>query len=268
MKKPIINPLEKVNTGNRASRTVFLVIILIFLMSGFRSIAQDTTITARFMNGTYDSSTNKFSVDVELQCNTASIYMYGFNVRFFYDPAQLQYLYLDSLAEFYQEIGTAEQLSGNGAPWNMPGSLIWTNALVQATLEDYPETISTTGWTRMYKIYFDVKTEIKPCTKFCPVLIWDLEENAGSTEGGYLPGDDGVVITVIDINEFDRSLPSHELVEHYNWEYFASNGKYGRPIEQNCIGELCIPVATWPIYLAIGLMVIASVFIYRRRISG
>ena len=266
MKKPIMNMLEKSNPLNRTPRTIFLAIMLVLLMSGLKTMAQDTTITARFINGTYDSLTNRFCVDVELQSNTANIRMFGFNVRFFYEDAQLEYLYLDSLADFYLEIGSAQQLSGNGTLWGIPGPLIWTNALVQASLEDFPEYISTTGWTRVFKIYFGVKGVVKPCSAFCPTLIWDLEENAGDVEGGYLPGDDGVVVTVIDENEFDRSLGSHEVAVHYNWEYWAVNGNYGRPIEQYCIGERCIPVTDWPIYLAIGLMLVASVWIYRRRI--
>jgi hypothetical protein len=267
MKKQIIRMLESYNPFKQITRTIFLAILMVFVLGGIKSFAQDTTIIARFVNGHYDSGTNQFSVDVELQCNTENVRMYGFNIRFLYQDNQMSYNRLDSLADFYDEIGTAEQLSGNGSLWNVPGNLIWTNALIQTNLEDYPEVLSTTGWTRMFKIYFNVKAEIEPCRQFCPVIIWDLEENAGSTEGGYLPGDDGVVITVMDENEFDVSLPSHEQADHYNWEYFAANGKYGRPVKNDCIGELCIPVSNWAIYLAIGLMAAASVFIFRRRLS-
>ena len=267
MKKPIINLLVRLDSPIHSYRIIYLAIMLIFLTSGLKTVAQDTTITARFINGTYDNVTNQFYVDVELHSNTDAIRMFGFNVRFFYEDSQLVYDSVGNIANFYQEIGSASQLSGDGAPWGLSGPLIWTNVLVQANLEGLPDVISTTGWTRVFKIYFKVKVNVEPCNPFCPILIWDLEENAGPVEGGYLPGDDGVVITVINQNDIDRSLPSNEIAVHYNWEYWANNGNYGRPVEQYCIGQHCTPVKDWPIYMAIGLMLLASVLIYRRRIS-
>ena len=267
MKKPIMKMLEKSNPRIRTPRIIILAILLVLLTGGLKTMAQDTIITTRFANGYYDSINFRYYIDVELQSNLADIRVYGFNVRFFYEDSQLVYDSVGSIANFYQEIGSASQLSGNGAPWGVSGPLIWTNVLVQANLEGLPDVISTTGWTRVFKIYFKVKVNVEPCNPFCPILIWDLEENAGPVEGGYLPGDDGVVITVINQNDIDRSLPSNEIAVHYNWEYWANNGNYGRPVEQYCIGQHCTPVKDWPIYMAIGLMLLASVLIYRRRIS-
>jgi len=268
MKKPIMKMLEESNQRIRTPRIIILAILLVLLTGGLKTMAQDTIITTRFANGYYDSINFRYYIDVELQSNLADIRVYGFNVRFFYESDRMQYLYIDSLLAVYEEVNPpAEIQAGNYPQFGLSGPQHWVNTKVQFNASDYRDPISVSGWTKMFTICFQVK-DPEPCGKFCPSIVWDLELNAGELQGGYLPGDDGVVITVSTDEDFEATFPVKELAVHWRWVYFDPPGQYwGAPSGEICCPPI-IPVANWPIYLAIGLMLVASVLIYRRRISG
>lgn len=260
--------LEKSNPSIRVHRIIIPAILLILLTFGLRTMAQDTIITTRFANGYYDSINYRYYVSVELQSNLPDIKVYGFNVRFFYESDRMQYLYIDSLPLVYEEVNPpAEIQAGNYSQFALSGPQHWINTKVQFNASDYREPISVSGWTKMFTICFLVK-DPEPCNRFCPSIVWDLELNAGELEGGYLPGDDGVVVTVSTDEDFEATFPVKELAQHWRWEYLNPPGQYWGVVT----GEICcppiIPVANWPIYIAIGLMLVTSILIYRRRISG
>ncbi|MBW6461173.1 MAG: hypothetical protein K0B08_11440 [Bacteroidales bacterium] len=267
MKRPII-----------IKRTIYS-LLLILVMAGFDAIAQQLPeMTVRFANPRFDCETESYCVDVELQSDTQGLEVFGFNVRFFYDGSILQYLNTGNYQGGYTSPDDPlifEGFAGSGPYYfavNDP--LKWYNGYVELTDPGAPPVVvSTTEWTLLFSVCFKVINPIYlGVTEFCPPLIWDLQKEIDAEYGekiGFLPGDDGVSISIVVVFP-DISEPTTEDVVQFNWEY----GEYlafpaGAPIPVICVDTTCgyvIPVANWAIFLAIGLMIMASVFIYRRRV--
>jgi hypothetical protein len=86
----------------------------------------------------------------------------------------------------------------------------------------------------LFQICFAIDDLDLDSLNFCPSVVWDLEMNPSN--GGYLAGDDGVVMTIA-TGAQGESVPAMEQVDQFNWEYTGSGGAppFGQPIEANCI---------------------------------
>jgi hypothetical protein len=177
------------------------------------------------------------------------------------------------LVSGYEITGGPEVLTGiagSGGLFGFDGNLEYVNGSVELT--GISNFILTSDWQTMFKVCFAIDNPIyRGVDSFCPALVWNLQADPemGGFFGGIQEGDDGVVISVTTIIP-QESLPATENVVQFNWIYQAGANSYGvvRPI--TCIPTKCgtpLPLSDWAIYLAIGLMAIASVVIYRRRIA-
>jgi len=281
MKKSLLtNSMKFLKTGLLSSRRLVQSMMVILAFSGLALNAQPAMpdVTVRFANPVYDCPTNTYCVDVQFRSNLEEQWVYGSNIRFFYDDAELEYLGTSHYLTGYNSVEEPEILTGppgSGAPWGFNGPVEWFNGTLQLVTYDQPIYLSTTGWTTMCKICFRVDNpNALDKEDFCPSLVWDLKEpqddNPPESGDGFLPGDDGVVVTVVDLSGNQDSYPTFEIVQQFNWEYDQSGNSYGYNVPRDCISTICgykIPISNWSVFLAIGLMLIVSVFIYRRRIS-
>jgi hypothetical protein len=254
---------------------IFSLFIFAFLLPGFKAIAQPElpVITVRFNNPQYDCPTQTYCVDVEFISDTPGLQLFGMNVRFFYDDNILEYL---SMGDFQEGYGSQEPPeiitgpAGSGAQFGIAGPMEWFNGSVQDTSTTSTTYLSTTEWTKLFNICFHVDDPNSLSIRnFCPTILWDLQVDPEM--GGFVPGDDGVVMTVADLSGQQDSSPTTENVVQFNWQYDITGNLIGYPVSIICISTICgyiIPLSNWSLVLAIGLMLAASVFIYRRRISG
>lgn len=200
------------------------------------------TITVRLANPQYDCTTEHYCVDVELQSDMEDQQLFGMNVRFFYDDALLELFDFRDFQGGYGPIDPNPPTVFQSQPgfgtsffgFDSPGVADWVNGGVQ--LLDYnqpPLYIETSGWTKIFQICFDVDAPFADSSSFCPPIVWDLE--ADPANGGYLAGDDGVVITVV-APPPGESDPSTENVVQFNWEYTGSGFEppYGQLAETDC----------------------------------
>lgn len=259
----------------RSSHKILLPLLLLLVLSGFIATAQPAiaVVTVRFANPQYDCPTGTYCVDVEFKSNMEGQQVFGMNVRFFYDDAVLEFLSMGDFAPGYTNLGLPQILTGipgSGASFGIAGPLEWINGTMQLVSYDSTIYLSTTTWTKLFNICFHVDSPVaREIQNFCPSIIWDLQSNPEL--GGYRPGDDGVVITVVDPTFQQDSWPTDENVIQFNWQYDATGGLFGHPVSIICISTICgyvIPLSNWALFLAIGLMLIVSIWIYRRRISG
>jgi hypothetical protein len=281
MKRFQLNQLKtSTYPGNRVTWKLFQPFLLLVLLAGFslNVHSQLPEVTIRFANPQYICPTQTYCLDVEFQSNTSNQWVYGVNVRFYYDDNELEYVGISDLLTGYISQEPPQILTGptgSGADFGLPGPVEWFNGSLQLVSTDNPVYLATSGWTKMCKICFHVDNPNSLNIKnFCPTVVWDLRDKSKTLleDGdGFQPGDDGVVVTVVDFNSENGSAPTFEIVEQFNWMYVQSVAPYGYPVSVICITTICgyiIPLSDWSLFLAIGLMVVATLFIYRRRISG
>ena len=219
------------------------IIMLLFMVTGSALFAQTPTVTVRFANPHYDCVNDVYCVDVEFQADQDSVELFGMNVRFFYDDAVLE---LDTFSDFqggYDIVapipptvnmsgpGIGYTLFGFGAPGT--GTADFVNGAIQLVDDNAaPIYIDTAGWTKLFQICFVVDDPNADLLNFCPSLVWDLEQNPAN--GGFLSGDDGVVITQA-APPPAMSSPVIENVVQFNWMY-TGNGTppYGEPVAIEC----------------------------------
>lgn len=252
---------------------IFPLLLLFLLLSGSQAVAQLPLVTVRFFNPQYDCPSQTYCVDVEFISDSRQ-QLFGMNVRFFYDDDVLEYQSLGDFAVGYgSPIPPTIQTgpAGSGNAFGIAGPLEWFNGDVKL-VSPSPIYLSST-WTKLFNVCFHVDDpDAISIDNFCPTIVWDLEENPAS--GGYLSGDNGVVITVVNPSPQQEAIPAIEHVVQFNWTYNYDGNPdppYGFPVPEVCIPTTCgyvIPLSNWALVLAIGLMLVASVFIYRRRISG
>lgn len=249
------------------------------LLSGFQATAQPQPpeVAVRFANPQYDCNTQTYCLDVEFLSSMEGKQLFGMYVRFFYDDNVLEFLSMGDFQVGY-ESPIPPQIETYPDPLSMAffgfgGPVEWFNGYVQ--LEDDTTTfLSTTdtNWTKLFNVCFHVDDpDVIGISSFCPSIVWDLQEHPpeNGVGGGYMDGDDGVVITIV--NNYPNSASTTEIVEQFNWVYAATPTSVGHPVSTDCINTTCapnIPLSNWSLFLAIGLMLVSCVFIYRRRISG
>lgn len=283
MKRFHMNQIRKFfETGFLSSRKLIQPLFLILVFSGLATMAQPEIpeVTVRFTNPRYICPTQNYCVDVEFKSNLQGQWVYGSNIRFFYDDAELEYVGMGDFQTGYASLEAPQILTGpagSGTPFGFNGPLEWFNGTLQLVSYDNPVYLSTTGWTKMFSICFHVDNPNSlSIQNFCPSLVWDFQEQGGGGDlpesgDGFLPGDDGVVVTIVDQTGLQDSAPTFEIVEQFNWQYDQTGQTFGYNVPEICISTICgyiIPISNWSIYLAIGLMLVVSLFIYRRRISG
>ncbi len=257
--------------------------ILLFL--GMKGFSETPTVTVRFATPEFDCDTQNYCVDVEFQSDIPDQQLFGMNVRFFFDDDALEFIAFVDYENGYgpfspnpPEVYTAGPDSGPEL-FNFIGAATYVNGAIQLvnTGAD-PIFISTTEWTRIYSICFNIKDpDAFGIDNFCPSIVWDLEEIPEN--GGFLTGSDGVVITVVDdsgdkpdplagtfdhfagmefdfdnlfqhnnpnpaannVNRSTNSAPTIENVVQFNWEYSGNPDAtpWGSPVEEVCIDTFC-----------------------------
>jgi uncharacterized repeat protein (TIGR01451 family) len=102
-----------------------------------------------------------------------------------------------------------------------------------------PIVISTSGWTKLFQMCFSIDDPGTDPENFCPSVVWDLEQDPSL--GGFLIGDDGVVITVVNPDPNQDSAPADENVVQFNWQYTGTgqNPPYGLPVQTICTSLNC-----------------------------
>jgi hypothetical protein len=255
-------------------KSIFLVLIF---LAGFDLSAQSQipVVTVRFANPSYNCDTRTYCLDVEFNSDSSDQKVFGVNVRFFYDDYVLEYVSMEDFESGYEmpeNPSVTTGSTGSGAPFGLSGQLEMFNGYVQLASQTNVE-ISTSGWTKLFSICFHVDHPyLQGIKTFCPAVIWDLQEYPNTQSGGgFLPGDDGVVITLVKpAAVHQQSVPTIEDVVQFNWEYNSTSTSYGIPSETDCLEVVCgtlIPVANWALFLGIGFMFMFSIFLYRRNLS-
>ncbi|HEY3384878.1 MAG TPA: hypothetical protein VGK46_00120, partial [Saprospiraceae bacterium] len=219
-------------------------------------------IIVRFSNPQFDIPSEEYCVDVEFQSLGDDEELFGMNVRFFYEESVLELIDFRDFQGAYDVVGTPILFTspptfgydyfGLGVPGN--SAIDFVNGAIQLTDENSPPLIiSSTGWTKLFQVCFTIDAPDPDSLHFCPSIIWDLEQNPAN--GGYLSGDDGVVITltteVIGVTE-----AADEQVVQYNWEYIGNGSAppFGQPVETDCNNISFLPpfVITCPANIVVG----------------
>ncbi len=188
-------------------------------------------------------------MDVEFQSSLPDQEIFGVNVRFFYDDDVLELIDFRDFQGEYEPAAPDPPIiitSEDAGPalFNFDGPAEFINGAIQLSGNGPPIIVSTDGWTKLFQMCFTVENLEMNLDTFCPSIVWDLEQDPAN--GGFLAGDDGVVITVVDPDPNNESLPCDENVVQFNWEYIG-NGEppFGQPADITCTNANCaLPVAS------------------------
>lgn len=218
-----------------------LLVICLFLGVVNAALAQKggANVMIRFAHPQFEKQTKSYSVDVEMKADGTQRKLFGMNVRFFYDAAALEFLSLGELPDGYGILGDAPKaFVGNEESghimFNMDASAGYVNSAIQLLQEDKPLQLPPHQWVKTFKIHF--RALVADGSRLCPSLIWDIQANAG--DGGLFPGDNGVVITVMNEDPSTRQTSAPTTVNSvpFNWEYNNQNAMpYGRPMKTECL---------------------------------
>ncbi|MBE0637612.1 MAG: hypothetical protein IH598_03745 [Bacteroidales bacterium] len=215
----------------------FLILTTVLLTSFF-SFGQNPEISVRFANPQIDTQTQTLVVDVEFQSELPDKQLFGMNVRFFYDASVLDFMYFFNFENGYSASSPNPPYISTGAPtsgadlFSLVGPAEYVNGAMQLVNPSAPPVyISTSGWTRLYSIRFQIENyNTIGSNAFFPSIIWDLQENTAN--GSFLTGSDGVVITLA-APPPQQSTASTEQVDQFNWTYSGNTGlPYGYPIQE------------------------------------
>ena len=269
MKKFLINKSVKLNRLNSpVSRRFYPVLLIVLLFSGLVANAQLPVVSVRFNNPQYDCPTQTYCLDVEFQADGPNDTLFGMNVRFFYDDNILEYIGMSDFAPGYGAPAPPQIQTGPGLYWGFAGPAEWINGYMQLLAPQTTAVLPVTGWIKLFKICFHVDDPYSiNIDNFCPSVVWDLQYPF-EVGGGFLPGDNGVVITLVNpIPGGGESIPTTEHVVQFNWQY--GGAYFGFPVPQTCISTDCweVPLSNWSLILAIGLMVVTTLFVMRRRMN-
>ncbi len=210
--------------------------LLIGAQTGFSQIP---VVTVQLTNPEYDCSREEYCVDAEFLSNEPGTSVFAMNIRFFYDDSILEFVSFSDFQGGYAAmtpnppyINTSN--SAGPAMFNFAGPATFVNGAMQLANPSAPTILldSVVG-TMLFRICFTVDGENVDPQSFCPSIVLDLE--ADPSNGGYLGGSEGIVITVEDPGPLD-SQPSTENVVQFNWMYTGSGtAPFGEPVEEACI---------------------------------
>ncbi len=206
--------------------------------------AQTPVITVRFANPQNDCVTQEYCLDVEFRSDITEQELFGMNVRFFYDDDVLEFVDFREYQGGYGAVAPDPPIISTSAPagpalFNFPGAAEFVNGAIQlVNLGPPPIILDTAEWSKVFQICFLVDDPNANLDTFCPSVVWDLEQNP--LNGGFLAGDDGVVMTIVDPDPNNESLSADENVVQFNWEYIG-NGQapYGQPVDIVCSNINC-----------------------------
>lgn len=202
-------------------------------------------ITTRFSNPQYEASTKKLTLNVDFLSDTPDQRIYGMNVRFFYDGAIFEKgntatVRFKDYAPGYGGFSPNPPYFGNstaGIAWFKLSSTAVTyvnGAMALTNVNATPIIISTDilDWTTLFKI--ELTTKLPLTGEVAPAIIWDKETIP--TNGGFIPGSDGVTITtILDPTGAIKTQPTEEYAQHFNWTPYLGNtvAPWGQPSNQN-----------------------------------
>ena len=198
-------------------------------------------IDIQFANPTYDRDARTYAVDVELKSMIAPEDLFAMNLRFFFDASMLQYTGIDQFHPGYGFLGeppeaiVGTQNSGT-ALFAFENAAGYINGSVILQNESNPLHILTNTWTKAFRITFKVPVTTYNKATFCPSIIWDKEVDPAL--GGFLPGSEGVLISVVERDRASRieSIVANTYGYPFNWDYHLSGGApYGKVKETDCI---------------------------------
>ncbi len=209
------------------------------------SVVSTPVITVRFANPDYNCETSEYCLDVEFKSDIPGEELFGMNVRFFYDDAYMEIISMSDFQGGYGPLGPNPGFVGSSLPgfgtdyfgYPAPGVVDFVNTAVQLVDMNAPALLlDDVVWTKLFQICFSIDGTIDDSTNFCPPIVWDLEVDPAN--GGYLSGDNGVVMTVVDDQS---SLPATENVVQFNWQYTGDGSMppYGEPAPTDCIDISC-----------------------------
>ncbi len=208
------------------------------------SIGQTPVISVRLANPQNDCVTEEYCLDVEFKSSLPDFELFGMNVRFFYNDATLELVNFRDFQGGYGPIAPDPPIittSGPAGPalFNFEGPAEFVNGAVQLVNTGEPPIIlDTSAWTKLFQICFLVDDPNANLDTFCPSVVWDLEQDP--LNGGFLAGDDGVVMTIVDPDPNNESQPANEGVIPFNWEYTGDGSPpYGEPVDLVCSNINC-----------------------------
>lgn len=221
------------------------VLLAICLTAGIGTLAfaqksSSVNINTRFSQARFDAKSKTYTLDMEMKSQGSRHQLFGMNLRFFYDASHLEFVSVSELPASYALLGDQPKAFRGNADsgykmFDLQESAAYVNGAIQLTKEDQPLEINPHQWVKVGKLNFKVTGELSPGTRFCPAVIWDVQGNAA--KGGFLPGSDGVVVTVLENNPAtpQTSAPANITAVQYNWAYdSAEKMPYGKPVNQEC----------------------------------
>jgi hypothetical protein len=211
-------------------------------------MAQTPVVTVHFANPEYSCVSQEYCLDVEFKADIPDQEVFGVNVRFFYDDELLELIDFRDFQGGYGPVAPDPPIIFTSEPagpalFNFTGPAEFINGAIQLLSTDDPIYLDTDNFTKLFQICFDVDGPIPNLDTFCPPIVWDLE--ADPSNGGFLSGDDGVVITIVDPDPNNESYAAIENVVQYNWEYTGDGSPpFGQPINEVCSNINCaLPVS-------------------------
>jgi uncharacterized repeat protein (TIGR01451 family) len=237
--------METTSYPPRAGYFAYVLFSFLIALSG-QMTAQSPLVAARFSNPSINCLTLQYCLDVEFRSSPENLEVFGMNVRFFYDDAYLEFQSFTDFQGGYGPVSpnppvVSSTIPGTGTTFfglPAPGIADFVNGAIQLVDNSQPPLLlDDENWTKLFQVCFTIDGVLADSSQFCPPVIWDLE--ADPANGGYLPGDDGVVITIVDQPPF-MSTAAMENVEQFNWAYSGpGTPPYGAPEPVECISILC-----------------------------
>jgi hypothetical protein len=163
------------------------------------------------------------------------------NLRFYYDASLLEFQKADEFHTGYGLLGEAPKaFAGNEVSgvqlFNFSRAAAYVNGAVQLLNDQTPLELFPVKWVKAFRLCFKVPQTVSDQEHFCPAVIWDLKTGVGA--GGFLPGGDGMLITVTENNRstVQESAPAISSGTSLNWQYSSEAGlPYGKSVSSDCI---------------------------------
>ncbi|MEP6647242.1 MAG: hypothetical protein ABJC12_09130 [Saprospiraceae bacterium] len=249
----------KSNTQNITSRQIttlqksflrFLGVFFFILSIKFSIFSQSPTVTTRFANPIFNCN-NEYCVDVQFKANVPNVRLFGINFRFFYPDSTLELIGFNNFSPGYGILNSPiiTSLPNTAAvlfSFNSPPE--WVNGNIELMDPNIITYLDTANWTKLFSVCFHIDDPNPNPQSFCVPLVLDLEQDPEN--GGYLPGDDGLIITIVDPQNSSQTYPADENVIQFNWMYVGDGivPPFGIPQNNNCITLTpdCNPYITCP----------------------
>ncbi|MEO6132406.1 MAG: hypothetical protein ABIQ02_11195 [Saprospiraceae bacterium] len=232
--------MKSILKGISESANVFIAICAIVICTSALSGQSMPQINARFANPHFDVNTKRYFLDVELNSGSTKEFLFGMNVRFFYDATMLEFQNFDQFSAGYNLLGEPLSIQANEEAgvqmFNLKAATVFVNGAIQIQDNSNPLLITTENWVKAFRVCFKIPLIYSGDKEFCPSVVWDTKPHADN--GGFLTGDDGLIITVLenDPTTPEVSAPSHVIGTFFNWEPNPNNEMpYGKPVSNNCL---------------------------------